>query len=336
MVVIILGFFLNSYCEYKKEVVAVTIDTSTDQEIAVSTPVKKDNLLADTGREKMYKGIKLQTGYNNYWNTIYGDLEYSPILIDGDHFIVGSNGYGPRAQVFAFNLKTGKELLLYNEYTDRLYINQIIKIGNTMFFSTGGYLALGGTYYVDLPLNDSSVVKKISDGRNGSIEEIEGRYWLVNGEGDACLSGSSYDLFNPNLKTSRFIASSGNDCGTGNNILISKDKVFETYFVGNESTSTYTHVIQLDIDSPSKKVEIITKEQMPVGVYKIKYDSNTNSLLLYGTEKYIFDLSSNALNKKDFVDPVEEKYLDEKTKTIQLLKSITLPQGYRIDFSEAN
>ncbi len=318
---------------------ATKVSTSTD----VKVKINSDNILADTPEELKYKGVKFQIGNDNQWETIYDNLEFRPSLLMGDYFIVGSIDYGPRAQLYAFNLKTGKELVLHNEFTDRLYIEGLYQIGDTLYFSTGGYLANGEMYYIEMPFeqNKIGIVEGMYKG-GGNIKEIDGNYWIWNGSGDACISFGSLSLFDPNLKKSVPIAKYGDNCGTGNELVIAKDKVLNLHSVGkgeyneNTGTSTYTHVTWIDIHNPQKEDDLISKDQMPSFIYEIVYDKQNNLLLLSGNEKYVFDIYNKTLVKKDFVKPKDPSkyqgnYTDNK---IGKLKEIKLPVGYRFDFSD--
>ncbi len=299
----------------------------------VSPQVSPDeNLLANTPQEKYFQGTRFQTGYENHWYTLYDQLEHRPFIISGDYLIVGTNSYGPRAQVYAFNYQTGEETILYNEFTDRLYINQIKQIDNTLFFSTGGYLAMGGLYYIDFPLEKNKVMK-IAEVRNGDIEEREGRYWISGGDGDVCISFSSYSLLDPKNKTVTHIAEAGNDCGTGNSIIRTKDRAINLYFegVGDGTSSIYTHVTWYDLNNPSKELPLVSKEQMPKNISDIQYNKKDNSLFLRSSKKYIFDLNNNTLIEKDFLDPIPSSEISSlQVDPIEKLRSLELPSKYRI------
>ncbi len=300
-----------------------------------------DNILANTPEELKYKGVKLQIGSENRWETIYDNLEFRPFLVVGDYFIVGSIDYGPRAQLYAFNVKSGKEFVLHNEFTSRLYIDGLYQIGDTLYFSTGGYLVNGEMYYIKMPFeqNKIGIVEGMSKG-GGSIKEIDGNYWIWNGDGDVCMAFGSLSLFDPNLKKSVLIAKYRNDCGTGNELVIAKDKVLNLHSVGEGEyigTSTYTHITLLDIHNPQIEVDLIGKNQMPSSIHEIVYDKQNNLLLLTGKEKYVFDIYNKTLVKKDFVKPKDlfknqGSYMDNN---ISKLKEIKLPEGYRFDFSES-
>jgi glutamine cyclotransferase len=312
------------------------VSTST----VITAKTKSDNILADTPEEFVYKGVKLQIGSENRWETIYDNLEFRPSILMGDYFIVGSIGYGPRAQLYAFNLKTGKELVLHNEYTSRIYIDGLYRIGDTLYFSTGGYLANGEMYYIKVPFeqNKIGIVEGMSKG-GGNLKEIDGNYWIWNGDGDVCIVFGSLSLFDPKTNKAVPIAKYRNDCGTGNELVIAKDKVLNLHSVGEGEyigTSTYTHVTSIDVNNPQKEDNLISKSDMPSSIHEIIYDKQNNLLLLSGNEKYVYDIYNKILVKKDFVKPKDPSkyqgtYMDS---TISKLKEIKLPEGYRFDFSD--
>lgn len=291
-------------------------------------------------KNKVNTSFKLQEGRGKYWNVIYDNLENRQSLLSDNYFIVGTSDYGPRAQLYALNLKTGKEILLFNELTRRIYINQIVRFDNTLYFTTGGYLAPSNVYYIDFPLENNVVNKVEGEYANAAIKEIEGNYWITSIEGDSCISGGGYNLFDLKTKKSIFKIKYGNDCGNGNELIILNDKIINAHFVNKTSdefaTSTYTNITKIDLKLPFTESNLINADQIPKDIYQIKYDKEMNSLLLYGPEKYVYNLNSGILVKKDFNDKVDlnKGYVKWNEKRINELKSMILPEGYRI--SDAN
>ncbi len=288
-------------------------------------------------KKEISKSFKLQRGANLNWNTIYDNLENKETLLSDNYFIVSTSGYEPRAQISALNLKTGKELILYNELTRRpTSIGQILRLDNTLYFATGGYLAPSNVYYIDFPLENNVVNKVEGEYANAAIEEIDGNYWIVSSEGDACVSGGSYNLFDLKTKKSIFKVRQGNDCGNGNELIIFNDKIINAHFVNKTdyeyATSTYTNITKIDLRSPFTESNLIGNDQMPKDIYGVTYDKATNSLFLSGSEKYIYSLDNGTLMKKDFTNKVDinKGYVKWNEKRINELKSMILPEGYRI------
>lgn len=303
----------------------------------------EENIQTNTSEELTQKGVKLQKLSGDRWVTIYDNLEYRPFLLVGDYLITGSLQYNPSVHVSAYNLKTSVETVLYDEMTKgQMYVSQIYQIGDAVFFSISGYWSSESMYYVDLPIEQNKI-QKIEGSSGGNIKEIEGNYWLWDGGGDSCISYGSYSLFDPKNKKVIPIAKYGSDCGIGNSLVILTDKVLKLYFTsdGNGSSlssTTYSHVTVIDINAPKKEVDLISKIDMPPFIYDFVYDKQNNLLLLTGKEKYVFNIDNKTLIKKDFVQP-DDSNQNQRTymeNTSSNLKSIKLPNGYKLDFSDSN
>lgn len=303
-----------------------------------------DNISTDTSEELISKEVTFQVWQNDQWMTIYR-IQDRPIALVGDYFIIGSELYSPHVQVVAYNMKTGEETVLYNKFNDgnkaAISVTQIYQIGNTVFFLISGYWSSEEMYYIDLPIEQNKI-HKLEGSSGGDIREIEGNYWLWDGGGDVCISYGSYSLFDPKSKKVIPVGKYYNDCGTGNFLIVQKDKVFNLHSindkVGDEfGTTTYTHVSWIDIQNPQIEKDLIPKSKMPAFIHDIEYDEESNLLLLTGNEKYVFDIDNKTLVKKDFVKPKDSAkyqgtYMDS---TISKLKEIKLPEGYRFDFSDS-
>lgn len=302
----------------------------------LSEKVEINNTNKLSEKDKVNTSFKLLEGSGKYWDVIYDNLENRQSLLSDNYFIVGTSDYGPRVQLYALNFKTGKEILLYNELTDRVYINQIVRFDNTLYFTTGGYLAPSNVYYIDFPLENNVVNKVEGEYANARINEINGNYWIVSSEGDSCMLWGGYDLFDLKTKKIIFKINHGSDCGNGNDLIILNDKIINTHFVNKTdyeyATSTYTNITKIDLKSPFTESNLISNDQMPKDIYGVTYDKATNSLFLSGSEKYIYSLDNGTLIKKDFTNKIDinKGYVKWNEKRINELKSMILPEGYRI------
>lgn len=221
-----------------------------------------------------------------------------------DFLFYGSQGYGEKVELFSHNLKTGETKTVYEEESRNRYISDLQAIDNTLFFSVGGYLAGGATYWINLP--PTGKPQKLTDSANGRIEFMNNRYWLIGGEGDSCWGTTNYSLLNINTKRITPVATSNVGCTEGEEFIgiDKRERMLLSFHVSNlastpeqESLGIYKNIVAVPLTNPSVKTEVISKQEMPVGINTIKYSEQQDKLLLFGNAVYIYDFSTNKLNK---------------------------------------
>lgn len=221
------------------------------------------------------------------------------------------NGYPPDIQIKVHNIDTGKTQIIFsskesaNQFKDMQKLPDSLSdlqiINNTLYFSLGGYLRMGGTFWLKLPPSGSP--RKIVDGRNGSILKLKDWYFIVFGEGDSCWSEKDFYLFDLPLKVAKEIVKSRSGCNEGEEYLGISDKgvMVLAYHardtLGASPVGLYSYVTSFDILNPGNRKNVITREQMPSRVTLVLYSENKDQLLLIGDSLYIYNLASSGLKK---------------------------------------
>lgn len=252
------------------------------------------------------KNLVLKRKTDNGLETIYSFPESGDkrIIRWNDFLFYGSQGYGEKVELLSHNLKTGETKIVYEEETRRRYISDLKAIDNTLFFSVGGYLAGGATYWINLP--PTGKPQKLTDSANGKIEFMNNRYWLISGEGDGCWGSTTYSLLNINTKRITPIATSNVGCIEGEEYIgiDKRDRMLFSFhtqdFSGTQeqdSTGIYKNIVAVPLTNPTAKVEVISKQTMPTGINEIRYSEEQDKLLLFGNVVYVYDFTANKLDK---------------------------------------
>ena len=215
----------------------------------------------------------------------------------------GTGGYDWNFEVFSHNLDTGETELIYEEDSSDIYLSDLQAIDETLFFSIGGYLVQGATYWLDLPPDGPALW--LADSRNAKIEYMNDRHWLIGGEGDACWRFTDYSFVDiANKKVTPIITSHGG-CMEGEEYLgIDRtDRMILAHHTSGQNWHTldpepgvYTYVVALRL-SDLEKGGIIAKQEMPEKIVMMRFSEEDNRLLLMGDSIYLYDLSLNTLEK---------------------------------------
>lgn len=262
----------------------------------------------------------------------------------GDYLFWGSAAYGTEVDVTRYNLKTSETKKIYREETSRKDISDLQLIDNTLFFSVGGYLAPGASYWYD-PKTDSTP-QKITDISNGRIEFINNRYFLVGGEGDGCGGNTTYFTLDIKTKAAVHIADTQEGCAEGegfvgidsqNRIILASHKLAGDNFP--PMSFLYDYVVAIPADSPSQKTILLNKQQLPENTNSVEYNQVNDWLIISNDKKkYYFDLKQNSLKElaPDQVLPLPSPY-ETPDPTGQstpgkvykkLIESLNLPPDY--------
>lgn len=248
-------------------------------------------------------------------------------------------------RIDSYNFKTGKITTIYDITKRKDFsetrsggrdISDLQVIDNTLYFSIGGYLLSGATFWTNLP--SSGTIHKLTSEANGRIQFWKNHYWLISGEGDACWGFSSYDLLNTKTKSVFHIADSSVGCNEGEAVIdIDNHDRFITAFhtasdpeSDNNSDGVYQYVSLIPIADPKAKQLIISKKSMPSDITSIKYLPDSDQLFLSGTDKYLYDFSTKQLAKTNLDVPEvtpSANYTPKTTKDI--INNIKLPEGYQ-------
>lgn len=261
----------------------------------------------------------------------------------GNLLIYGSGDYSSNVQIKSLNLKTGEKNIIYDQASrndfegggNNRYVSDMQVLNNTLFFSIGGYLTSGATFWMTLP--PIGQPQKLTDGANGKIQYWKDRYWLINGEGDACWGETSYSLIDLTTKKVTEIASSSPGCNEGEeyvdidkrNRMIMAFHTADSGEGGYRGNGIYQYVVAIPLNNPSAKEGIIAKQDMPAGITSVVYLADTDQLLLVGKEKYMYDFSSKAITKTDITVPTSTTLTSTQNKKFRdKVKELTLPSEY--------
>lgn len=315
---------------------------------STTTPVKQKIISTDL-QKLNEKGI---------WETQYPDLEKRPLYLNNNYLVASKLILGigtstnAREEVWVINLKTGKEKLLYvnSRFVNDEQISSIAEFKNALYIFTQGMYGYRAIHSIDFPLEDNNVVELKAYGR--AIKEIAGNYWVESNGGDGCMNFSKYSLFDPKTKSIVGSIEGEGSCVSGVRIFISKNEAYKFYYLekiqikDGVRTSRYelTDVSKINFSNFKNEEYMISEKDMPSGITDITYNEENDTLQLLGDEKYVFDLKTKILSKKDFPKLASD---DSSTNTvpqketspmisytgdevIQKLKSINLPNGYRL------
>lgn len=209
---------------------------------------------------------------------------------------------GAEVMIYSLRLDTGIKDKFFTIENDHLYINDIRIIGNEIYFSTGGYMAIGGLYWA--PLEPLGKPKLLADARNSKITNFAGHDWLLSGEGDGCGGFTDYNLLDFKTKKITKIATSKSGCAEGDE-MIDIDKNERMILAYHKNTSEneygdlrYTSVVAVSINNPQLKEGVIDLATMPKNVKSIKYIESSNSLALKGDKLSIYNLDSKQFTKE--------------------------------------
>ncbi|MCX6792107.1 MAG: hypothetical protein NT149_03670 [Candidatus Gottesmanbacteria bacterium] len=260
----------------------------------------------------------------------------------GDYLFYGSGDYSSNVQVYSYNFKIGEKKTIYNQESrndlgsgrNNRYVSDMQVLNNTLFFSIGGYMTSGATFWMTLPPAGQPQI--LTGGANGKIQYWKDRYWLINGEGDACWGGTSYSLIDLATKKVTEIASSNSGCMEGEE-YVDIDKrnrmilAFHTAGTGEGEAGSgiYQYVIAVPLSNPTMKEGVIAKQDMPAGITSVTYLADTDQLLLTGKEKYLFDFSSKMITKTEISPVVPTPSPEPQNKTFKdKVQELNLPSGY--------
>lgn len=222
------------------------------------------------------------------------ELGNNQIVRWGDYIFYGSGNYTLNVQVFSFNLKTNETKTIYDQVSDRKLISDMQILHDTLFFSIGGYMTSGATYYLSLPPINQP--QKLIDSANGKIVFMKNRYWIISGEGDSCWGFADFSLLDLNTKKVTHVAESTIGCFEGEE-YIEIDKKERMILAFHTADGIYQYVIAVPLSNPATKEGVIAKQNMPSGITSISYIQDKDQLILNGEVNYLFDFSSQSLVK---------------------------------------
>lgn len=260
----------------------------------------------------------------------------------GDYLIYGSGDYSSNVQVDSYNLITGEIKSVYDQGSrsdfqsgrNNRYVSDMQVLDGSLFFSIGGYMTSGATFWM---ATSSGQLQKLAGGANGRVKYMDDRYWLISGEGDACWSSIDYSLINMSTKGITEVASSVSGCMEGYE-YVGVDKRNRMILAfhspgagdgGSDSNGIYQYVIARPLNNPQKKIDVITKQEMPKEITSISYSLDTDQLILSGESNYSYDFPTRKISK---IENPPDTPLDKGShgKTFKdKINELSLPQDYQ-------
>src|SRR3989344_1669848 len=343
-IILAVGFFyLNNYISVRTNLTTSYLytDTPTPLPTSITTPTPKP-----------WK-FTLLNAKTNIEITEFTLQNYNSVAQWNDYLFF-RDVLGETRKLAVYNLKTNEKFTydLAQYQGERLGLDEFQILENDLYLSFGAYLAEGALYYISLPPKaDSSIIKLVS-GSNPKIQKIEGRYFVVSGEGDSCWGERDYSLFDPITKKVTFIVTSHIGCNYGDEFLgfdLQKRMIIANHLEDPENTdqnngnytNKYTYFYAIDLSKPTEKEILLSEADMPKGIWQIAYKKENNQILLSGQVTYIFDIVSKQLTKSIKIPeeetnktitptpelPYEKQKEEEMKKKLDALK---LPPEYKI------
>jgi hypothetical protein len=273
---------------------------------------------------------------------------FSKMIYSSDYLIYGTSDYSKNVQVFSYNIKTREKKNIYNQeerndfqgsIRNSRYVSDIQVLNNTLFFSIGGYMTDGATFWIDLPFLGQ--VQKLIDGPNGSISFWKNKYWLNTGEGDGCGGFGTTSIIDLKTKKVTKIADLHFGCLEGEE-LIDIDKkeraimAFHTSGTGEggvESNGIYQYVTGIPLNNPTEIEGIIAKQDMPSGINSIVYILEADQLVLKGKTNYFYDFFTKTISKAEVIPtptPLPTSAITPDNPSLDLVKKLNLPSEYQL------
>lgn len=340
LTVVLVVLAVTSFIFYRNFTLKKNSQTKTN----VITPAPKSNNQRSQPDQtkKWYFEKKTSSGVETVFTL--PDLYNNQIVNWNNHLFYGSGDYTSNVQVFSFNLKTGETKAIYDQESrndlgqgrNNRYVADMQVINNTLFFSVGGYLTSGATFYLSLP--PTSQPQKLADSANGKIEFMKNHYWIISGEGDACWGVAHYSLLDLTSKRVTEIAGSTSGCFEGEEYvdIDKRDRMILAFHTagtgegGEDGNGVYQYVLAVPLSNPKTKEGIIAKQNMPSGITSISYLEDKDQLVLYGKESFVFDFASQTLTKTSAPSsPTQSPVQQSSEKTFSdKIKELNLPQEY--------
>lgn len=223
-------------------------------------------------------------------------------LLWNNYIFIGTGYYEPQ-KVYSLNTDTGEIKTIFENNNLRQGISDMSIIENNLFLSIGGYLAGGATYYFELPDFEAKLLSKTA---NGKIDYIDGNYWLLSGEGDACWSYTTYHHLDLATKKVHPVFTSEDNCQNEGKEIVNfnyQNNLIAADFinVGQEDPEiNYQNIYLVSIDNPKNNKTLIDKNRMPPGITKIISQPSDNLLILISNyQNFSFDLTTRILSTFD-------------------------------------
>lgn len=268
-------------------------------------------------------------------------------VVKWKNYLIYSTGYyhSDPIEVRMYNLETDEVKVVY-ALNDHLAdfgdgnaipneLSDLKVLGNTLYFSLGGYLITGATYWVNL--ENPEDINLLAEGSNANIYFSKNKTWLVSGEGDSCWGSGFYSVIDTTTMKLGQIVKYNIGCSEGdqiigadrNNNLILGFHTPIDFQTNDEDNGSFKYIELAPIDNFASRTKIITEAEMPGGITEVLYSEPENQIWLLGLENYYFDMSENKLYKAEAgrLIPSGTGIFDE-TQYKKWNESLKLPHGF--------
>jgi hypothetical protein len=241
-------------------------------------------------------------------------------------------------QIHEFNLDTEADRIVFDQNTQKNFPNskgrpglsQMKIINNTLYFWYSGYLANSGVFALPLPATGEAKLVATADGPD--VVYFKNHYWIYASDGDGCGGWASYYLLNINTNEATHVLDSSEGCFEGEQYIgiDANDRMIVSYNTGG---GDYTYIYAIPLGEPSIKQGIIAKQDMPQGITKVTYLSDTNQIFLSGKNSFFVDLSSNTMNQTNQIpatpSPQSTSFPYDISKLSDQINALTMPSEYK-------
>lgn len=251
------------------------------------------------------KGCALLRRVGDKLETVFGPNCHGKI-VRWENYIFFSEvtEYKPKVDsnviLFSYDINTGEKKEIYNldEHRDEFleefpYVTYEVAfldvIEGRLYFSLGGYVTGSILYSFDLPPVEGTTELVAKDFI--TIEHRDGRYWLYDAFGDACVGSNTRAVFDINTGKIGKKLTVQQGCNEGEDVIGASDKeiYIKKYFQQNivavetegiPTPPTIQEIYSLDIDTLKKKRVIFSAKNFP-GVI-------SDALYLYDKQVFLF------------------------------------------------
>ncbi len=289
-----------------------TSQQNSEMEQNRGVPQRQDQLPPESVNQRK-KGCTLMRRVGDKFENVFGPSCYGK-TVRWENYIFFSEvtEYKPKVGsnviLFSYDINTGEKKEVYNldEYRDEFltefpYVTYEVTfldvIEGRLYFSLGGYVTGSILYSFDLPPVEGTAESVAKDFIR--IEYGDGRYWLHNSFGDACVGSNTRAVFDINTGKIGKKLTVQQGCNEGEDVIGASDKeiYIKKYFQQNivavetegiPTPPTIQEIYSLDIDTLKKKRVIFSSKNFSGVVSDALYLYDKKNFLLITDNNLVF------------------------------------------------
>lgn len=282
--------------------------------------IDQEKALSESPNQQKNK-CTLKRKVNNSSETVFGSDCYGEITRWNDHLffsetIQSKPGTASNILLFSYNIATGEKKEIYNltehkkDFSGRLPYDVAFLdiIDGRLYFSVSGHMSASALYSLDL---SSSEEAKLLTKDFVSIEHRDGKYWVFNRLGDACVGSERRAFFDTNTQQIGKEFTLQQDCNEGERFIGASDKEVYVQRYAQQNISA----LEMDGIFTPKIREIYSMNVNNLGektiVFSDKNFSGTvsDALYLHDKKEFLF-IANNALVFYNTKNSKLEKIID--------------------------